>query len=358
MGRLADPTSTTASRPLSPKAIVPMSRLAPSSARADQATMQARARASTENSGDWSSWSLLANHSLLVRATGDTRALVERWIPANAQPVADPAHVHAEILVAEGAVDSAASAERRALEVSGAQGWAIPDGTRLWAPHGSSAIVDHSELRALITIASSGRRGGVDADYLLTVAASLLIGRLDRALVRAASVRAPDGRAWLVIGGTRDVKSTVRESLDRAGWESLSDDHAVVGRDTSPYIDAWPRAARPDIDLVHERSADERPFTPSTLTRVAQPEMASLAGLLFPTVDSEAPSGIWRIPPADAFAGLVRQSPWIMVDASRAWSTAGLLAAVARLPAFALRLGPDARRDAVPVNALLRAAGA
>ncbi|HET6232977.1 MAG TPA: hypothetical protein VFE05_23065, partial [Longimicrobiaceae bacterium] len=59
---------------------------------------------------------------------------------------------------------------------------------------------------------------------------------------------------------------------------------------------------------------------------------------------------------ADALAALIRQSPWLLADRAAAPAVLALLQSAAGHPAFALRVGLDAYRDASAVIAQLRAA--
>jgi hypothetical protein len=49
---------------------------------------------------------------------------------------------------------------------------------------------------------------------------------------------------------------------------------------------------------------------------------------------------------AEAFAAIVRQTPWLLADSGKATTVLALLVAVTQRPAFRLRLGSDTYRDA------------
>src|SRR3989441_8434802 len=81
-----------------------------------------------------------------------------------------------------------------------------------------------------------------DLYSMLTISAALLLARLERALVHAAAVVAPDGHAWLLAGDARSGKSTSCATLAAAGWGYVSDDQVVLAaREDGVEVEGWLR---------------------------------------------------------------------------------------------------------------------
>jgi hypothetical protein len=209
---------------------------------------------------------------------------------------------------------------------------------------------------------------GLDGDALVvayevysmaTLAAALVAGRMGRALVHAAAVVAPDGGTWLLVGDTHSGKTTTTVNLLNAGWRYVSDDHVVLGRAANGrvMVEGWPRRFHLDEGWAAgtpgqlRAEVDPRDRWPGSWLR-----SAPLAGILAPRVAAAEPTRLAPLPAADALAALIRQSPWLLADRAAAPAVLALLQSAAGLPAFALRAGLDAYRDASPVIAQLRAA--
>jgi hypothetical protein len=191
----------------------------------------------------------------------------------------------------------------------------------------------------------------VGVDEALTVVAALLLGRQGRALVHGAAVLAPGG-AWLLAGKTRSGKTTTCVNLIRAGFDYLSDDQVVV--DAGLRAVGWPRRFSLDHGFGTGTSLGVRsPADPARFGPGRRRAAATLAGVLFPRVEPDEPSRLEPASAADALAGLVRHSPWLMADPPSAPPLLALLTRLARLPAYGLRLGRDTLADPGRVAALL-----
>lgn len=198
-----------------------------------------------------------------------------------------------------------------------------------------------------------------DLYSMLTLSCALLLGRMRRALVHAAAVVAPDGRAWLLTGDTHAGKSTTSVNLIQAGWRFVTDDHGVLARgdDGTMRMEGWPRRFHLDEGWdagapVHRRGeVDPHQRWPGMWLR-----SAPVAGLLFPRVDAQQPTTLTRVAGSQALAGLMRQSPWLLADRARAADLLALLTEACSLPAYTLRLGLDTYRDTERLLDVLRPA--
>jgi len=72
-------------------------------------------------------------------------------------------------------------------------------------------------------------------------------------------------------------------------------------------------------------------------------------------VEPEQPTHLTPLSPAEALAGLVRQSPWLLAGRVAATTVLGILHRAAEHPAYRLRLGRDAYRQPERLGACLLA---
>ena len=182
---------------------------------------------------------------------------------------------------------------------------------------------------------------------MASLACALLLNRMGRTLAHAAGVVAPDGGAWLLVGDTHAGKSTTVANLLRCGWGYVSDDNLVLARGAGGIeAEGWPRPFHLDVGweagapLGRRGAVDPRERWPGRWIAAAP-----LAGLLFPRVEPGRSTELAAFAPADALAGLLRQSPWLLADRESAPAVLALLRDAAALPAFALRLGLDSYAD-------------
>jgi hypothetical protein len=292
--------------------------------------------------------SLLGDDSLGFSASPDVLPLVEPWLPLGVRR-GTSGRAAAVIHVQSGAPGIPLPAGKPAMEMCGVHGWvfrAEEEAVLCDLDGRIGARVDLAARRAFVWL----RAGAGDAPPVvqvvatLTMAAALLLTRLQRALVHAAGVVAPGGGAWLLVGGSFSGKTTTCVNLIRGGWDWLSDDHVVLGSGAGGGVGAegWPRRFNLDHGYAAGASrglrsrVDPGGFGPGRRTNGA-----GVAGLLFPRVDAALPTGLSPLHPAEALALLLRNTPWLLADAGGAGPVLGLLERAARLPACELRLGQD-----------------
>ena len=181
------------------------------------------------------------------------------------------------------------------------------------------------------------------AEPLFTIATALLLGRLGRALVHAAGVVAPDGRVWLLAGDTHSGKSTTVATLVRGGWGWLADDQVILGAtDAGVSVEGWPRA--PNLDAGYAGGTITGRREGVALDAIAASPVRGehpLGGILLPQVEPEGATALTPLGGADAFAALVRQSPWLLADVAMAAEIQRVLVAAAATPGARLQLGRD-----------------
>lgn len=212
---------------------------------------------------------------------------------------------------------------------------------------GMAGEVDLRGLQARLQVARHEPLSLADAELftMLTISSAMLLGRLGRALVHAAAVVGPDGGAWLLVGDSHAGKTTTTINLVRGGWGFLSDDHVVAGPALGGgrmLVDGWPRPFHVDEGWTRgEVTGRREPVPPSVFGADRWRRTAPLRGLLFPRVSADDPTRLQPLPSGRALTLLIRQSPWLMADRAAAPALLRLLAAMSRLPAFALSVGMD-----------------
>ncbi|HEV7587128.1 MAG TPA: hypothetical protein VGO40_03265 [Longimicrobium sp.] len=294
--------------------------------------------------------------SLVVRADRGAWPAVEPWVPLGARTVR-AGSAAACIRVESAPPADAVPAGEPLLELRAVRGWLLPAERVLLAEPGGriGGIVDLAGRRATVAIAPGEDAGGLGVEVFatLTIAAALLLTRLERALVHAAAVVAPGGGAWLLAGGSFSGKTTTCVNLIRGGWDYLADDHVVLGPDGTGGIrvEGWPRRFNLDHGYPAGASLGVRSrVDPGGFGPGRRRPAAPLAGVLFPRVQAELPTALAPLPAAGALASLLRHAPWLLADAGAARPVLGLLERAARLPAYELRLGRDSYCDAVALQ--------
>jgi hypothetical protein len=309
--------------------------------------------------------SLLHDGALIVCMDDRLASTARAWLPLHAESVtrdvarAGGATIDLRVDPAPSDADASRDGAPSRLLFAGVRAYERADDTITLA--GASAARGHIALgarRADIVVSAVEHGDEVDprvaADVyaMLTLCAAFLVGRLGGALVHAGAVVDPSGRAWLLAGDTHAGKTTTTVSLVDAGWSFLADDQVVLRRDGEGALvaEGWPRHAHLDEG-----------WSSSVVTGTRAPldlrgrwgerwrRRAPLGGLLFPSVAADAPTATAPVHAASAFAGLVRQSPWLMADLGAAPAVVELLRDACGRPAFALSLGRDsyARGDVI-----------
>jgi hypothetical protein len=213
------------------------------------------------------------------------------------------------------------------------------------AASGGIVSLDTRRARLCVDPAREPEAAG-DVYSMLTVATALLLAGLGRALVHAAAVVHPDGGAWLLVGDARSGKSTTCATLVSAGWGYLSDDQVVLeAREDGVQVEGWLRPFHLDFGEGGEPTGLRREIPPAELGLEGWRRSAPLAGVILPAVFPREPTLLTPIVAADALAGLVRQSPWLLACPDTAATTLAVLRRAAERGAFALRLGLDTYRQ-------------
>lgn len=324
---------------------------------------------------------LLEDGSLVLDADAALRPLIERWVPrlpagrASDRPAAKMS-IRAIDSWSEGGRDGCCVSSyspaqplsptlrvgTAVAEIDGDSATAILTG----ADPMVRGTVDLSGLRARLTAPPPTSPDpdpivGVMADLysMLTISAALLLGRMGRTPVHAGGVVPPGGEALLLAGDAWAGKSTTTLNLIRAGWDYLSDDQVVLSpASDGPGViaEGWPRDFHLDVGWERGKPTGVREtIDPASFISNRQGERegcpggwrrsARVGGLLFPIVRADQPTRLRPLPAAEAFARLVRQTPWLLADPVPARSLLALLTEVAGCPAFELSLGLDTYRD-------------
>lgn len=304
---------------------------------------------------------LLEDGSLSLHVDADLWGSVAAWVPLLPDCVSDAAR--ALIHVERGDPGFQVPTRKPEIELRSVAGWTDASGRALLCEPGGrlSAVVDPAAGRAIVRLAGNDELTPAwQAEIMagLTLAAAFLLGRLGRTLAHAGAVVAPDGRAWLLVGGTFSGKSTTCLNLIRRGWDYLSDDHVVLGPGPDGVrVEGWPRKF--NLDLGYEggvsagvrRRVDASAWGPGQWRRAAP-----LGGVLFPRVEGPLPTMLEPLREADALVGVLAQSPWLLGDPQTAPAVLSLLRAVARAPRYRLRLGLDCYQDPKQLESVLTSA--
>lgn len=283
-------------------------------------------------------------------------------------PDPDPACAAIEVRLSDVAVERPESPP--ALALGPVEGWIHgTDGVTLRARDGSvGGAIDFVALEATLSVTPDAARPVATAHdprnaavhCALTLASALLLNRMGRALLHAAAVVGPGGRAWLLVGDAFAGKTTTTVNLIQAGWDWVSDDSVVLRRaeDGSVVVEGWPRVFHLDRGYHAGESTGTRDAVdPASFGPGRWRRSARVAGVVFPRVEADHPTVATPVPAADAFARVVRQSPWLLADRTVARDVAGLLTAAVAGPRVHLRLGRDCYRDTARLLDALAAGG-
>ena len=307
---------------------------------------------------------LLADGSLRVECAPVLAPLLRRWLPLLPYSETPLGHPAAAVRIHTGdparVVPAAARAE---LHLGGTHAYLDESSARatLHGRWGCAGVVDLGAVGAefIVPPLGDGEAEGVvwDLYEMCSLACALLLGRIGRALVHAAAIVAPGGGAWLLAGDTHAGKSTTCVNLITAGWRFVSDDNVVLFRDGAGglAVEGWPRRFHLDGGWEKGRPGEARgEIDPHRRWPGQWLRTAPLAGLLFPRVEAELPTELSPVSGADALAGLMRQSPWLLGDRAQAPDILSFLRTACERPAYALRLGLDTYRDTQRLIEVLR----
>jgi hypothetical protein len=188
-----------------------------------------------------------------------------------------------------------------------------------------AGAVDLHVLQA--TVVTSASAGPAPRLYtMLELAVGMLLGRIGRALVRAAVVAPPGGGAWLLVGEEGTGTTTTLLRLTAAGWKYLAIDQAILGRRAgsgSLTVEGWPGPEA--AELVGARRLGE----------------ADLEGVLLLRQAPLQETGLLRRRDLDIHTALLPSSPWLRLDTQGASGVLRTLRQGVRAPVFELHLGLD-----------------
>ena len=297
---------------------------------------------------------LVADGALRLALKRSLYSVAGRWIPQGLGTPCD-APARAIISVRASRMPLRHPARPATLALGGVDAWVDQDRAiallRGAAP-ASGGVLRFGSERARLHVDPGGTpAAAADLYSMLSISAALLLAGLGRALVHAAAVVAPDGRAWLLAGDARAGKSTTCATLASAGWGYLSDDQVVLtAREHGVEVEGWLRPFHLD-----GAAGERREVAAAELGLEGWRRTAPLAGAIFPTVSPAEPTLLTPIAAADALARMVRQTPWLLAYRRTAPAVLGLLTRVVAAGAFSLRLGRDTYRDPVRLGACLGA---
>lgn len=276
--------------------------------------------------------------------------LIARWLPL--VPRDTPPHPAGAVVrvVPDDAAPPPRPQTERTLAMGDVDAWMDPHHARMIGASGVHGTVSLAEGVAELRAPLDGDANAVAMDLYsaCNLCVALLLGRMGRALAHAAAVAPPGGGAWLLVGDSRAGKTTTCANLVSAGWNYLSDDHVVLYRDHEGRVavEGLPRPFHLDEGWETGGIVERRGNTdPHQRWPGAWRRTAPLAGLLFPGVEADEPTALAPFASADALAGLMRQSPWVLADRAAAPAVLALLREAALHPTHRLRLGLDTYAD-------------
>lgn len=294
---------------------------------------------------------LLADGRLAIEYDPAVEEWVDRWLPRLPFEEPQPDLVEAMIRIERRpATVLEAPGSEALLTLGSVTAWLGPEESEaifMGRSPGATGRVDLIGLEARLQVTGTDPVEGADLYSMLTLSAALLLGRMGRTPVHAAAVLAPNQEAIILAGDARAGKSTTTVNLITAGWDYLSDDQIVISRAGDQIeIEGWPRPFHLDEGWDEGRSTGQRrTIDVSRLGPGEWRRRAPLGGLLFPVVRADEPTHLEPISAAYAFAGVVRQAPWLVVDRGSSTELLGLLSDLAHLRAFRLVLGLDSYND-------------
>jgi hypothetical protein len=279
---------------------------------------------------------LLLDDSVLLDVDPRLESAVSSWIPLGScrsgggEQAASRIFVHAAPLLGVEVPNTTP-----ALRVGSVGVWLYQESSRamLGAAERDCAGAVDLQYRLATLVASASAEAVPRLHTALTLATSLLLGRLGRALVHAAAVVQPDGCAWLLTCQQGNGGHTAWVRLMMAGWPSLAIHRVVLREDGirgSVVVEGLPEpegAAQMEPDWGRHVGTED------------------LAGVLILRSTPQQPTVLVRVPEVDLLSALEPESPWLRLDQT---GVAGILRAMhggLRLPTFELRQGLDTYAD-------------
>jgi hypothetical protein len=301
---------------------------------------------------------LVADGAIRLALERSLYPLAKRWIP---QGLSEPRGVWARATISVRARRASLPrpTEPATLALDRVAAWVDQDGATAvlrGAARSSGGVLSLAAGRGQMQVDPAlAQEAAGDLYSMLTISAALLLARLERALVHAAAVVAPDGHAWLLAGDARSGKSTTCATLASAGWGYVSDDQVVLAaREDGVEVEGWLRPFHLDRNGEGgEPTGERREVTPAELGLAGWRRTARLAGVILPSVAAREATVLTPVPAAAALAGLVRQSPWLLACRDAAPAVLALLGRAVERGAFSLRLGRDTYRNPARLVACL-----
>ncbi len=304
--------------------------------------------------------SLATDRALQVEVEPSVLPLVTRWLPRNLGDEGSSTAASATIRVTSRTEALARPGGRPALVLGEVRAWVA--GERDVAELRGVGVANGGRIefqdRSAALYADPGSDStGSDVYSMLTISAALLLADLGRALVHAAGVVSPDGGAWLLVGDAGVGKSTTCANLVGSGWGYLSDDQVVLqGGPAGVSVEGWLRPFHLDAGSPKGGGGKGRvEVSAATLGPGRWHQSAPLHGFLFPVLRPMGSTELVPISPAQTFAGLVRQAPWLLARRRAAGEMVRLLRSMVLTHAgYRLRLGRDTHQGGPRLRTALR----
>ena len=221
-----------------------------------------------------------------------------------------------------------------------------------WVQHRSAlSIGTGSRLVTLVLAPEVARDLENHAQWVLVTLAALTLKAIGRFHIHAASIRAPSGRGWMLVGDSGSGKSTTTWFLAALGWTISTDDVAFLER--SPEGPAAVRGFRSRVALRPDGFKRLQAFGGAALGRRGKrgfwPEEIGgrWEALIVPDVLVFTAIGgkrtvLEQISKGTALKELFRRSFWPLLDPAGSDEYLALLHDVAaRADCYAARLAPD-----------------
>lgn len=307
---------------------------------------------------------LCGDGSLVLCVGAGAEAAARAWMPLSAERARHHGGQGRRIRlnIEQGAEFCAPDSDRHLLSLGSVRAHTRSDGSIMLSGRSGRAMGVISPGSADSRLVASAADGPAAADIysMLTISAALLLAGGGKALVHAGGVIEPGGRAWLLAGDSRSGKTSTLASLVAAGWHFVSDDQVVLSKssDGSLQMEGWPRIAHLDSGWDHgEITGNRLPVDVVLRWSDRWVRSAPVSGVIFPRIEAAKPSMARHIAPADGFARLVRQSPWLLAEPLHAATGAALLQRACAAEVVEFRLGRDCYADGTRLAAILGGAG-